>query len=140
MDLAPILARLKSQLTGFKTIGSAADLEALGASVAASPSCYLLPMAESAEDNRLLGAFEQRVSVTFSVVLAVSNKRDAGGSAAMGDLEPLRALVRAALIGWPPDPAIGEPVRFAGGHLLRFENALLWWMDEFRVTTYLRSP
>lgn len=140
MDLAPILARLKSTLTGFKLVGGSVDLESIGAGVVPSPSCYLLPMSESAEDNALIGAFDQRLTVVFAVVTAVSNKRDAAGAAALGDLEPLRTQIKSALLGWQPDSTIGEPVRFSGGALLKFEDALLWWSDEFRVTTYLRIP
>ncbi len=140
MDLSPILDRLKSQLTGFKAIGSAADLEAIGHGVIPIPSCYLVPMSESAEDNDLLGGYEQRLSVGFSVILATSNRRDAVGAAALADLEALRSMIRVALVGWPPEPALGEPVRYLSGSLLRFDDGLLWWADEFRVTSYLRSP
>lgn len=139
MDLSPILARLQDQLTGFKRIGSAADLESLGHGAAPTPAAYLLPLAESAEDNALIGGFDQRLSVQFAVIVAVSNKQDAAGAAAMGDLEPLRAQIHSALLGWAPDASTGEPVGFVSGHLVSFENAQLWWMDEFHVTTYWRK-
>lgn len=139
MDLAPLIERLRAQLTGFKAVGGAADLDAIGNGVVPSPSCYLFPMAESADDNATFGRFEQRVRVAFAVVLAATNRRDATGAAALADLEALRRDVKGALVGWPPDPVTGEPVHFTGGHLLRFEDGLLWWADEFIVTTYERS-
>ncbi|MFZ4537820.1 phage tail terminator protein [Propionivibrio sp.] len=139
MNLAPVLARLKSQLTGFVVIGGAADLQSIDNDAPPAPSCFLVMTSEVAEDNTLLGGYEQRLTIGFSVVLVVSNVADATGSAAMGDLEALRSQVKTALIGWPPEPAIGEPVRYAAGHQLRFDDGLLWWADEFRVITYLRS-
>ncbi len=140
MELAPILARLEAQLEGFKKIGGAADLDAIGNGVVPAPSCFILSTSERAEDNATFGRFEQRVTLGFSVILAAANRRDATGAAAMGDLAPLRRQVKAALIGWAPDPALGEPVHFSGGQLLRFDDGLLWWADEYYVLTYERSP
>lgn len=140
MDLRPILMRLKSELNGFKTIGGIADLAAMNQSAVQTPSCYVAPVSESAEDNGLLGAFEQRVDVVFSVVLVCTNRRDATGAAAMGDLEDLRTQIRNALLAWYPDPAIGEPIAFSGGRLLSFDDGLLSWAEEFRVKTYMRIP
>ncbi len=139
MNLSPILERLKSQLVGFKEIGSAADLEAVSSTRVPVPSCYLLLLSDSADENITMGAFEQRVTVNFAVILVASNRRDAAGAAAMNELEPLRAQIKAALIGWAPEPLTGEPVNFSAGRLLQFEDGLLWWAEEFRVRTYLRS-
>ena len=139
MDLTPILARLQDQLGGFKKVGSAADLDAIGQGVIPAPSCYLVPMSESAEESSLLGAYEQRLTVGFSVILVCANKRDATGEAALAHLEGLRAQIKAALLNWSPQPEIGEPVRFSAGHLLRFDDGLLWWSDDFNVNSYWRS-
>lgn len=140
MDLAPVLTRLKSQLVGFKLIGSGADLEAIGNGFVPNPSCYLVPTSESAEDNLLIGAFEQRLTVGFSIILAVANQSDVTGAAALVDLQTLRQQIKASIVAWAPDPVIGEPVHFASGSLLRFGDGLLWWADEFRVVTYERMP
>ncbi len=143
MDLTPILARLEDQLMGqpggFKKIGGAADLEAIGNGVVPTPACFVVPMRESADDNATFGQFEQRVTVGFSVVLAASNRRDATGAAALAGLEPLRRQIKAAIVGWAPEADFGEPVHFSGGSLLSFADGLLWWADEFRVVTYERS-
>ena len=139
MDLVPVLTRLQTQLTGFKQVGSAADLDAIQNSVAPTPSCYLVPMSESGEDNALIGGYEQRLTVGFSVIVVSANKRDATGAAASAALEPLRKRIKAALVNWAPEQDIGEPIRFASGSLLRFADGQLWWADEYRVTTYERS-
>jgi hypothetical protein len=139
MDLSPILARLRGQLTDMAVIGGAADLSAVEGGYVATPACYLVAMSESAEDNLLLGGFEQRLSISFSVFVVVSSLGDVAGETAMAALEPIRTQVKAALLGWVPEPTIGEPIRFAGASLLKLDAGLLWWADEFRFTTYLRN-
>ena len=140
MDLAIIIDRLKNRLTGFKMIGGAADLDAIGSGVVPKPSCYVVPASESAEDIDLVGGvFEQRITVGFSVILASANQRDATGHAALHGLDPLRRQIKSALNGWTPQHETGEPVCFTSGALLRFDDGLLWWGDDYRVVTYERT-
>ena len=138
MELAPIVARLEAQLEGFKKIGGAADLEAIGNGVVITPSCYVVPTRETASDIDLVGGFEQAITVNFGVVIAVANLRDATGGAAIDVLDALRKQIKAALNRWIPDPTNGEVVRFESGALVRFDDGLLWWLDEYRVLTYER--
>ena len=138
MQLAPIVARLEAQLEGFKKIGGAADLEAIANGVVPTPSCYVVMTRETASDIDLVGGFEQAITVGFSVVIAVSNLRDATGGSAIDVLDALRKQIKSALHRWVPDPANGEAVRFDSGALVRFDDGLLWWLDEYRVLTYER--
>lgn len=138
MELAPIVARLEDQLTGFKKIGGAADLEAIGNGVVPTPSCYVVMTRETASDIDLVGGFEQAITVGFGVVIAVANRFDATGGAAIDVLDALRKQIKAALNRWVPDPTSGEAVRFDSGALVRFDDGLLWWLDEYRVLTYER--
>ena len=48
------------------------------------------------------------------------------------------AKIKAALNRWVPDPTNGEVVRFDAGALVRFDDGLLWWLDEYHVLTYER--
>lgn len=139
--IAEIIARLQAQVTSLKVVSGVADFSTAALNKPmATPAAFVLLASESAEDNQLLGAFDQRISVVFTVILALSNRRDPTGAAAMDDLEALRTAIKSALLAWCPTPANGEPVRFGSGQLLRFDDGLLWWADEFRVTTYLRMP
>lgn len=138
MDLTPVLARLKSQLTGFRKIGGAADLEAIGNGVVPAPAVFLLPGKEVASDMEFAGDTIQRVAARFSLVLAISNKGSAQGEGALGELEPFRDQFKAALLGWVPASHF-DPVSFAGGDLLPFGNATLWWLDEFKTAYFIRS-
>lgn len=138
MELSPIVARLESQLSGFKKIGGAADLEAIGNGVVPTPSCYVVMTRETASDIDLVGGYEQAITVGFGVVIAVANRFDATGGAAIDVLDALRKQIKAALNRWVPDPTNGEVVRFDAGALVRFDDGLLWWLDEYHVLTYER--
>lgn len=137
MDLAPVLARLKAQLVGFKAIGSSAELDAAMGGKAPTPGAFLLPLAESGDDVPLLGRTTQRLVLAFGVALVVKNQRDTQGAAALDDLAALRTQLKTALVGWVPDVATGEPVHFRAGRLLQMDgDGRLWWMDEFEFATY----
>ena len=141
MDLSPILARLKTQLTGLKSVGVSADLDAAIDGVVAMPSAFVFPLAEGASDMGMLSSTGQRIVQTFGVVHVLSNRRDAQGSAALVDLATLRDNLRSALVGWVPDAATGEAVIFTGGRLLRMDgDGRLWWTDEFQLISYYWSP
>ena len=139
MDVSPIIARLKTQLTGFVLIAGAAELDDAIATTANPPAADVLPLAETATAPDLAGVHHQRVRQAFAVVLVVANLRDATGAAAAADLQPKRLAVRSALLGWVPDAANGETVAFVSGRLLTFADARLWWTDEFEVITDYRS-
>ena len=109
MELAPIVARLESQLSGFKKIGGAADLEAIGNGVVPTPSCYVVMTRETARDIDLVGGYEQAITVGFGVVIAVANRFDATGGAAIDVLDALRAGASGYVLKRNPDqlpPAI----------------------------------
>ena len=139
MDVTPILARLKAQLTGFVTIAASADADIAIDGAPATPAAYVVPRAETAEGPALLGLHHQRVTQEFGVVLVLSNLRDATGAAAAAELHAKRMALRAALLGWVPDASNGEPVSFTAGQLLQFRDQRLWWQDVFRLITDYRS-
>jgi hypothetical protein len=140
MDLSLIEARLKATLVGLKSIGAVADLDAAMGGAAPTPSAFVLPLAEGSVDADTLGSTNQRIAQLFGVVHVVSNRRDAKGSAALDDLKTLRLNLRAALVGWVPDAATGEPVHFRAGRLLQLDDhGCLWWTDEFELITYYWS-
>lgn len=139
MDLDLVIDRLKATLTGVKSIGGAADLDAAIEGAVATPSAFVIPLAYSAQSANFAGAHSQDIKDAFAVLLVTSNKRDGVGAAALQDLRPLRMQVRDALAGWAPDATTGEPVLITGGRLLALSSGRLWWADEFSVKTYFRS-
>lgn len=141
MDLSLILARLKTQLIGLKSVGVSVDLDAAIEGVVALPAAFVMPLAERASDMEMLSSTDQRITQAFGVVHVLSNQRDAQGGAAMNDLVALRMALRTALVGWVPDDATGEAVTFTAGRLLRLDgDGRLWWIDEFQLITYYWSP
>ena len=139
MDLTPIIARLRT-LPELRAVGFCADVQAAMDATIALPAAYVQPLAESAGPLELIGVTSQRVAVRFGVVLAVSGKRDAMGSAAEDFLHPLRMSLRAALVGFVPDAETGEPVRYTEGQIITLDNARrLWWLDQFEVFEHFRN-
>ena len=140
MDLGLVIGRIRAQLPGLKGSGGSADLEAAMAGVLAVPAAFVIPLGESAERSATTLVTRQRITHNVGVVLAVSNRRDAAGAAALSELAPLRLALRAALVGWAPDAAEGEPLQFERGRLLRLAgDGRLWWMDEFFFLSTYRS-
>lgn len=134
LDLSLILDRLKTTLVGFKTVGESADLDLAIDSPMAAPAAFVLPLAESATHVDMTGGTQQRITQLFGVVLCVSNRRDARGAAALTDLNALRLQVRAALVGWIPEPAQHEPVHYVAGRLMKMDgDGRLWWLDDFEL-------
>lgn len=138
MDVTFVVDRLKAQLVGagLKSIGSSADLDSAMEGAVATPSLFLMPLTESAERSAMINQSTQRITQGFGVITVAANRRDALGKATLDDLVPIRAAIKAALIGWVPFPETGEAVQFTEGRLLKFEQGRIWWTDQFAVRTY----
>ena len=140
LDLTPVIARLQATLTGFKSIGGSAELDAVIDLKPATPAAFVLPLAESAVHTDLTGGTHQRISQRFGVLLCVSNVRDPKGAQALTDLATLRTQLRTALVGWIADAATQEPAHFVAGRTLKMDgDGRLWWLDEFEMTIYYWS-
>jgi hypothetical protein len=142
MDLELVITRLQS-LKDDKTlavINGAADLASAKIDASnAYPSAWVIPLAESGGPNMSATQFVmQRVGMRFGVLFAIRNRRDARSQANLNDLNPIRKAVMANLIGWLP-PGADDLVSFSGGKLLRIQDGILWWQDEFLTAFYLRS-
>lgn len=140
MDVQPVIEHLRRSLKGLRSVGGAAEFDAAVDGAVAPPCAFVLPLQETATPNGMLGVHEQRLTLAFGVVHVVMNRRDARGEAAMSELAPHRKALKAALLGWCPDPAQGLPVNFVSGRLLRLDNDhRLWWTDEFVFDSYERN-
>lgn len=140
MDVEPVITRLQEQLTTVRQVGGAADFDVAIQGAVAMPAVFVIPLGELAAPNALVGGLSQRVQLEVGVLLAVTNRRDAAGKAALVDLNSLRLLVRAALLGWVPDATTGERFVYRSGRLMRMDgDGRLWWIDQFAVNSYLRA-
>lgn len=137
MDLNPVIHRLRDQcpVGTFRQIGGAAELDAAIQSAPVTPSAFVMPLADRADDPHLASYHLQHVMRHFSVVLCIANRADATGDAAAADLAAKRRAVRLALAAWAPDDTTGDAIAFSGGRVLRFADGRLWWADEYRYMT-----
>ena len=96
------------------------------------PAAYIVPLTETAMP-RQADALPQAVQVTFGIILAVSAERaDPTGGQAVIRIEPVRAALRAALMGWTA-PGAQTACQYAGGDLIRVGADGLWWQDSFSM-------
>lgn len=134
MDLSPLVARLKDQLTGFRQIGCMADIEAADKITITPPAAFVAPLSETRGTALANGAAKQTL-VRFVVILVVANRRDATGAAALADLEERRRQVGDAFKAWVPAGALNSP-SWQDGRVIRFIDGNLWWGDEFACSTF----
>lgn len=140
MDLDLVILRLKAQLTGLRSIGGSADLDAAMRGTVVAPCAFVVPLAEKGQELESTGPTQQKLFSLFGVIQVVENRRDNTGAAALLDLKALRKQVFAALVGWVPDAGAGEPVIFVSGELVQAEgDGRLWWSDEFQLSSFYRS-
>ena len=139
MDLHPIAQRIGDQVKSIIKIGLAGDFQTAQANLRIqAPAAFVIPSSERAGPSELVQRVSQRVAFRFAVVLAIQNLRDMQGDAAQTDLDPIRQGVKAALLGWQPDAA-DSPITFVAGRLVKWADGVLWWLDEFETTYYVRS-
>ena len=138
MDLQLILQRLREQLAdlALREIELAAGLDAAMRASRAVPAVYLVPLSERGQGLGHSGEVDEIEQRLFGVVQVLDVLSDPDTPGVL-DLATLRRRVKQALIGFAPDPSMGDPVLFAGGALVEFEgNGRLWWSDEFQFSGY----
>lgn len=96
------------------------------------PACFVIMERERAEGQPRVGAYDQKLTLTFSVVIVM----DAPGRQFGGVSEELKAeisRVKTALFGWKhPEAASG--CMLSGGRLLDLDAQTLSWAVEFTCT------
>lgn len=128
---ALIIQRLKSQLTRVN-IQAAASLAAVQAAAPMLPAIFVVITGEQGGAARYLsGAVAQNRSLSFTLIAAVKNQRDAQGEAASIDMLALRKKIDSALFGWSPDAAVYSPIIFNNGNTAGFIDQELWWQDHY---------
>lgn len=132
-----IIARLVSEASPpFQLIEGSAELASLGSSLPrVMPAAYVFISEEAAAENERVNAVLQRMEVDVSVVIVTNNVSDAQGAAASVEIESLKKVVRAALVGWQPDGA-DDVITNVGGRLTRARDGSVWWELTFATATY----
>ncbi len=139
MDLHPIALHLKGAVTALADVGLAGDFQTAMQNLRLkAPAAFVLPGPERGGPNEYINAVSQRVTLRFSVVLAIQNLRDMQGDAAQTDLDPIRTAVLGALLGWQP-AAADSPITYGAGRMVKWADGVLWWQDDYDTTYYVRA-
>ena len=139
MIIADAIARLEAETgTTFRKIEGALALAGLTGAPKQTPCAFVVPIAEDAGSNHLVGAVSQENVERFGIVVALKSVNDPTGEKATTDLETVRDAARDAILGWTPDEAY-TPCEFSRGRLLSLRDSTVWWQDEFTTKTHLRK-
>ena len=117
-----------------RQLGGAAGLDSAIKAIRTKPAVFIIPLADRPNAPPTAAQFSQLFETAVGVVIAVSNKADPRGDASRESLVAVRRAVRAALLGWVPAGCLSG-LAAGGGNLLRLDDGLLWWQDDY-VTTY----
>lgn len=138
-DPAWIITRLQAEVTELRRVAGSAEFAAAAEDLKQTPTAFVIPASEkpAASGSGTL-VVSQYNTVRFYVAVAVQNLRDSRGDKAQGDLIALRTAIMTALHGWQPDTSF-DPIEYGGGNLVRFNNQVLWWQDNFFTAHLMRS-
>ncbi|UOA07622.1 hypothetical protein [Methylobacter sp. S3L5C] len=138
-NLRPLIeARIRTQIPAFKEVAGAADLTNVMAGRLSDAGCYIFHERVTATESDLIGATMQRLAVSFAILIAVRNVRDARGGDAADASYLLQDSVKSALLGWCPD-ASADPLEYSGGALVSFANGFFIWKESFITHQFIRS-
>lgn len=134
-----IIDQLKTEVTTLKRVSGAAGMAEAVEDLKQTPAAFVVPASERPSGNNTgTMVVSQNNIVRFGVVIATQNLRDPRGEKAQADLVALRGAIMTALHGWQPN-ADFDPIEYGGGNLLKLDNQVLWWQDNFVTSHLLRS-
>lgn len=143
LDTTVIEQRLRDAVPDLQQVKGAAEFA--GVSALGSyrvPSAYVVLAREEGTDEtnsqpgRRPGG-KQQAKVTFGVITAVRNYRDATGAQAAQDAAPIIGQIRDALMGWQPDDQSMRPIGWLQGDVLDYDASILLWIDVFTTTHFI---
>ena len=95
----------------------------------AYPSAVVIPLEDEPGSNDLLDGNLQEVVETIGVIVMFDASADRRGQAAVSQVEAMKYAMFQALLSWVIDPGRGaRGLYYAGGELLTFDRARLFWM------------
>ncbi|WJY18677.1 hypothetical protein QQS45_00030 [Alteriqipengyuania flavescens] len=130
----PIADRLRE--AGCEHVSGLFEFAQLKSPPRALPAHFVIPENERAQGSQRVGAYDQKLTFAFSVVIVMKPAGRAGHAAVDEQLHDEIARVKDALFGWQhPEAASG--CFLAGGRLLDIDASALSWAVEF--TTHYRE-
>lgn len=134
-----VIARLKDQVPGLRSVGGALELTAMLKANAMPPQggAYVVPQGSRGGAVRdVAGGFIQDVEDTVGVVVTFRNTNAAEARAA-GDIEALLLSITRAIAGWQP-AGFPNAFRFVRGAPLSFAPGTFVYSLDFALSHQLR--
>lgn len=135
ISFKPTIARL--QEAGFAHVEGLLEMAALTEAPRISPALFIVPERSTAAANSLgANAVDQKVTETFTVVIALQAVRLVGGTSE--ELQEHAAKVMDALLGWQ-HPEASRPCEFAGERLMSLQGRQVSWGMSFMTSRHIRK-
>jgi hypothetical protein len=134
VTVSALMTRIVAQCPGFAMV-----THAMTSSAALTyPAAVVALSRVEAEPPGIIGVHLQYARIRFAVFIACTRRQDAGGSVA-DELDTLRAELRVALVGWQPPGPYLEPLSYAGGQLVQYQDGTASWREEFATSEEVRT-
>ena len=138
ISVSEAVAERLSTMDEYRDVLGALDIAGLRAPPR-MPAAFVLPLSESAGENRAPGAGAvQQVTATIGVAIVLAAPGDPGGTRARDQLTDVLQVTRARLTGWRPGPRY-EPLAFRRGQLLEVDEGRVMWQDEFETRCWIEA-
>jgi hypothetical protein len=137
MNLDSVITQIRTYCASFGTrVGGAADF-AKGIETTVNmdlPSCYVLPLEDSAGENEFLNGLLQHVNERVAIVIEIDNSSDRRGQGSSDQIEAFKYEIFSAILNWriDPDRAV-RGIQYDSGRLIDFDRARLFWQFEFSL-------
>ncbi|WP_336958749.1 phage tail terminator protein [Sphingobium aquiterrae] len=132
--IGPIVERL--QAAGCKSVEGVVEFADRTIEPRALPAHFVVPTNESAAPNRMTGVVDQKITVGFTIMLAIAAGRSTGAISEALKTEGDR--IKAAIVGWKHPGATG-PTEYAGGQLVSTDARVIAWAFRFTCSYHLRK-
>lgn len=145
ISLKPLIALLEPMPADFdglwfRQVGGAAQFASIKVDALPLPACWIVRAADRVHHA---GERAEEVILTFDVVIAIENTWVERTADVDDELLKYRMAVKTLLLGWEITPDV-KPLKFAGGQVLEYTNADLYWRDRYEftavITNYLPDP
>jgi hypothetical protein len=143
MDLTAVITQLRTYCAVLGgRVGGAADFDTGVETVVqitdpttgkfVYPVAVVIPLEDAASDNTLLDGNQQTVTETIGVIAEFDATADRRGQTAVSQVEAMKYSLFGALLNWLIDPTrSARGLYYAGGELVTFDRARLFWMFRF---------
>lgn len=137
MNIDNIITHIRANCPSFANrVAGAAEMEAATDQAWLNmPAAYVLPIGASASASQSLNGLYQSVDEAFAVVVALDNRADRRGQAAVTTVDSIRYELCRALLNWRLDPVRApKGIEYDGERLEGQDKARLIYIYEFKQT------